>query len=126
MPNYDRMRETAERLIASFGSGTVVTLVQFDRSAFDPITSGQVVTEIPHEVVGVFLNRGPDLTMQADLLYRDNRRILLPAKGMPVDPKPGDAIDWPGDGRWTVTDVKTTAPDGKPIYHDCRVRKEAA
>lgn len=126
MPDYDRMRETAARLVASFGSGVVVSLVQFDRSAFDPITSGQTVVEVPHPVVGVFLNRGPDLTMEGDLLYRDNRRVILPANGLPVLPKPGDAIDWPGDGRWSVTDVKTAAPDGKPIYHDCRVRREAA
>lgn len=126
MPDYDRMRDTAERLIASFGSGTRVALVQFDRSGFDPITSGQTVVETAYEIVGVFLNRGPDLTMQTDLLYRDNRRILLPAKGLPVEPKPGDAVDWPGEGRWTVSDVKTTSPDGKAIYHDCRVRKEAA
>jgi hypothetical protein len=120
------MRATAERLVKSFGSGAMVTLVRFDRSGFDPITSKATVVEQPHPISGVFLNRGPDLTMGGDQLYRDNRRVILPANGLPVDPIPGDAIDWPGEGRWTVTDVKTAAPDGQPIYHDCSVRREAA
>lgn len=125
MPDYDALRLTAQRLIQSFGSAMKVTLVQFDAGAFDPGTDTATVTEQAHITDGVLTTRAPYLSQDPSLKFADNLWCYLPAVGLPVQPKPGDALDVPNLGRCSVLDVKTTKPDTVAIVHALQIRRDA-
>ena len=121
MPDYDALRATAARLIASFGGSRTATFYRREGGAYDPITDETAgAVERAYTIACTVVPRGPnDLsTPYGDRVENELVKILVPSSGLPITPRPGDEVTIPGrPGRFGVTDCKPLAPDGDPIMY---------
>lgn len=129
MPDYDRFRATADRLIRSFGSGTTATITRRSPGAYDPLTDTDATGAAESQSVPVTvvpLGAADQSTKLDDLALTESAKALIPDQSMTWRPAPGDTIVLPGRaGAFSVIDVKPVAPDGTGIVTSLIVGKTA-
>ena len=111
-------QETARRMIARFGRE--VTLQRLRESSYDPAAGRATRTATDYSLRAV---AGAYRLDQADgsLILSDDRRVLLEAGGAAPAPQPGDRLIMDGVA-YSVVAVRTLAPAGTPLLHECQAR----
>ena len=127
--DYDRMRQTALRLIKGFGSERTVVITQTVEGSYDPLTDGETGAVLTsYTIEGVIVQRGQELmTPPGDRTMHDNTTVYVPAIGLPIRPLPGDVLTLMGDSKeYVITDVGPSRPDGDPIYFKLNAQRADA
>jgi hypothetical protein len=128
--DYASIADGALSAIADAGGPLTLTIAS--AAAYDPSTGTATSTPVAYGVTGVLLpfggmdrrimgfNFGTDIAVQADHL------VLLAAKGLAVQPKPGSTITVPSGphaGVWRILASDTLAPAGVPVLHGLAVAR---
>lgn len=120
---YERLQNTALRLIADKGTSCVIRSAPIS-GGFDPVT-GQMLDDVPSTVqqgVCVVLNYGESLINQPEsLIQQGDKKLLLSAKGVTIDSLNGkiEAL-----GRfYTVLSVKDLNPAGVTLTYEIHGRE---
>lgn len=124
---YDRLRDTAQRLIKEFGRP--VQLVVSTRALSDPAkpwgSDGDTVTTASYSTVGAFMMDGAsDLEARLSAVSRlvlspvevNEARVFIPAKGLSVEPDASMEIQ-DGAKTYAIKKVMTVKPGSKAIYY---------
>lgn len=121
---YDRMADTALRLIAQFGQA--VTLRDPTQGEYDPITGGTTPGTVTEQTGSCILQ---DYSLQesgaANLagsdIRQNDKKILIAAKGLTPPTLSTQVI---ADGySWTAVSIKEINPAGTPLVYEIQGRR---
>ena len=116
---HEGMRNLATELIGFFGDYHTLTLTRKPDPAFDPLTGIETPgTPEVHQIACVTQARMSS-TFEGILNDKDVP-VIVPAKDIPIEPRPGDLIEIPGYvGQFIIQagNFRKVAPDGEAIAY---------
>lgn len=118
--DYDSVADTADDLLTEFGQSCVLGSVS--DGAYDPATGEAGATSTPHQVAAAVLAY-PQRFIDGTLIRTGDKRALLSAIGLTVDPKPGDTLTDAAGKQFQVIDAKPTSPAGTVVLWTLQVRR---
>ena len=115
---YTGLRDTAANVIAD--KGRALTLHKRTPAAYAPSSGTASVTETDYSCTGAVLNF-PATLIDGTLIQRGDRKIILSARGLTVEPDDGDTMTI-GTKKVNIIAVKPVAPDGTVVIYILQVR----
>lgn len=120
MAFYDRMQQTATKLLDRFGAPAVIHRTIGE--VFDPVTGATAPgTEEDHETVGVLVKYS-DQEIDGTKIRRGDRRLIIAAEPLSIEPTTADRVTANGV-QYTIEDAPAANPAGTPIVYYLQVRK---
>lgn len=116
---YTSLRSTAARMIGD--KGRAMTLHQQTPGTYDPATGAAAVTEVDYDCFGAEFDY-PALLIDGTSIQAGDKRVLLAADGLSVEPDVGDDIT-SGSTRRRIIAVKAIAPAGTVVIWQLQVRR---
>lgn len=121
MAFYDRMAETALRLISQYGQ--TMTLREVTPGAYDPgtgETSADSVTE--SSVSGVLIEYTGQERQNNSLIQQGDKKVMLPAKAL-AQPSLNSKVIIQSEVWTIVPPLKVMNPAGTPLVYELQVRR---
>jgi hypothetical protein len=115
---YADLRATADGLLTDKGQS--MTLTKTTAGTYDPETGTSTPTTEAHTVTGVVLDY-PNREIDGTLILRGDKKVLVSADGLAVDPAPQDTLTFGGVVN-QVIDAKPLRPAGTVVLWTLQVR----
>jgi hypothetical protein len=123
MTFYSDLAADADELLNEFGQS--VTLTHIVPGAYDPTTGSVTNTTTTQTGTGVVFDFGLHQSGAAftagSMILSGDKQLLLSTVGI-IAPVPGD-LATVGTDVWTIASIKSTAPAGTAVLHECQLRK---
>lgn len=120
MSFYRSMGATARRVLASKGQAMI--LRRPGAGAYDVATGTTTTTpDDDHPVIGGVFHF-PALLIDGTRIQFGDRKVIIAADGMAIEPAPGDLLKI-GDDWAKVIESKPTSPAGTPVIYTLQVRR---
>lgn len=121
MAFYDRMAETALRLIQQYGQPVIIREVT--PGAYDPAT-GETSDETSTDTTasGVLLEYTGDERLANSLIQQGDKKLKVPAKGL-AQPSLNSKVIIQGETWTIVPPLKVMNPAGTPLVYELQVRR---
>lgn len=116
---YDGLAQTA--LVLLQDKGMTMTLNQRTPGTYSATTGTTTVTETTYTVTGAQFHF-PANMIDGSMIQRGDRRVIVAARGMTVEPDAGDVLTIAGT-RTNVVAVKAINPGGTTIAYVLQVRR---
>lgn len=116
---YLGLQRTAGALLRD--KGRAMTLHKRTPGTYDPTTGSAAVTEADHACTGAEFDFAA-LLIDGTSIQRGDKKVVLSAQGLSVEPDDGDHIT-SGSTRRQIVAVKPIAPDGTPVAYILQVRR---
>lgn len=114
--NYARLRATADRLIQQFGGAVTFKRIETSGTAWNPVGAEAQFTAFA-AVVDYNVTE-----IDGSLVQAGDRRALVSAVDLDIEPKPGDHLER-GSERWRVVRVSRIDVDGSgSVIWDLQLR----
>lgn len=117
--DYARARATAERLLTTFGAvGAIRRQAPGSGPSYDP--GSPVLTDHPATVaVTAYTAREIDGTR----IRSGDRKVLVSAKGLPVEPTTSDKLVESSGTAWTIVAVEAVRPADVTVLYRLQCRR---
>lgn len=119
MSFYPNLSATAARMLGDRGQR--MTLRKQTPGAYDPATGVATVASADHAVTGAVFDF-PALLIDGTRIQVGDRKVLLAAQGLAVEPDVGDLL-LVGSTLLHVIAVKPLAPAGTPVIYTLQARR---
>lgn len=113
MSFYPVIAQTVLRMISEKGAAGVLTLVE--KGAYDPKTSTVASISTP-VVVSALVTSYKVQDIDGVLVLRTDKRVLVPAAGVPREPRPGDRLECQGRV-FGVVSCEPLQPGEVPLFY---------
>lgn len=118
--NYDKMADTAQRLLTRFGATWVLTKV--NKGDYNPSNNTRLSdTTTDYNVKGV-RREYRDSQIDGEVIKRGDILLIMEAKALSDSPTPFDKVSFNGQ-RWSIIKVKEINPANKAIIYQLQLRK---
>jgi hypothetical protein len=118
--DYDEIAADADELLAEFGQSCVLTSIT--DGAYNPETGEAGTSMTPHPVTAAIFAY-PQRYIDGSLIRTGDKRALVSAVGLTVNPKPGDTLTDAAGAVFQLIDAKAAAPAGVAVLWILQVRK---
>lgn len=123
MTLYTDLAAVADELLAEFGQS--LTIRRRTSGAYDPATGSATVTTADQSGVGAVFDFGLHQSGQyfqpGTMIQAGDKQLLLSPVGITAPANGDQAII--GGVTWAIQSVKTTAPAGEAVIHECLLRR---
>lgn len=116
---YASLQATAAKLIGD--KGRALVLRQQTPGTYDPATASAPVTTVDTPVYGAVLDY-PALLIDGTNVQRGDKKVILAAAGLTVEPDTDDQILIAGVP-WTIVSPQAVAPDGTVVVWKLQIRR---
>jgi hypothetical protein len=113
------MRQTALRMLGD--KGRAMTLHKQTPGTYNPATGSAPITEADHACIGAEFDF-PALLIDGTSIQYGDKKVLIAAQGLDVEPDVGDFIT-SGSTRRKVIASKAVAPAGTVVIWQLQVRR---
>lgn len=117
---YDDCAADANEALEEFGQTCVLGVVT--AGAYDPETGGASTTTTNHTVTAAIFDY-PTRHIDGTLILTGDKRALVSAVGLTVEPKPGHTFTDAAAVVYQVVNAKNLAPAGTSVLWTLQVRK---
>lgn len=119
MSFYTGLRSTAARMLGD--RGQVMTLRKRTPGAYSPSAGSATVTATDYSATGAAFDFAA-LLIDGTNIQRGDKKVLLSAEGLTVEPDAGDMLVIAGTV-YNVVAVQPVAPAGTVVVHKLQVRR---
>ena len=121
MAFYDRMAETALRLIRQYGQ--TVTLREVTPGEYNPVTGDTAPDAVAEtSASGVLIEYTGQERQSNSLIQQGDKKLMLPAKAL-VQPSLNSKVVIQGEVWTIVPPLKVMNPAGTPLVYELQVRR---
>ena len=119
---YNKMQNTADRLLNKFGGTSKLTLKQKSSESFDTATQTNTYVEnVGNETAWGVVTQYDSTEVDGALIKQEDLRLTMSAKDITSNPTTDNTVDWQGV-EYRVMSVETKSPGGVDLVYVCQLR----